>query len=116
MSKDFTFSDGLKVPKGAFLSCAASAMHNDAEIYENPDVFSPFRFSDVRGHGHGEETKHQFVATGVSSLSTVYNDLLTTSTCINDINRPISLHLAMVATLGVSSVRPYEHRGESLTV
>lgn len=69
VSKDFTFSDGLKVPKGAFLSCAASAMHNDAEIYENPDVFSPFRFSDVRGHGHGEETKHQFVATGVSSPS-----------------------------------------------
>lgn len=67
--QDFTFSNGLKVPKGANLSCAAIALHSDEEIYEHPDVFDPFRFSDVRGQGHGEETKHQLVATGVGHFS-----------------------------------------------
>lgn len=64
--KDFAFSNGLKVPKGAFLSCAARALHSDEEIYDHPDVFDPFRFSNVRVQGHGEETKHQLVATAVS--------------------------------------------------
>lgn len=65
--KDFIFSNGMKVPRGAFLSCASTALHCDEEIYKDPDVFDPFRFSDVRGQGHGEETKHQLVATGVRS-------------------------------------------------
>lgn len=64
--KDFTFSNGMKIPKGSVLGCASLALHTDDEVYDRPFVFDPWRFSDIRGHGNGEEVKHQLVATGVS--------------------------------------------------
>ena len=67
--QDFTFSNGLTVPKGAFLSCASLALHSDKEVYDDSLVFNPWRFSDVRGQGQGEETKHQLVATAVRPSS-----------------------------------------------
>ena len=59
--KDFTFSDGLFVPKGAFISATASAIHKDPEYYgEDADVFNPWRFAEMRDD-QGEGTKHQMV-------------------------------------------------------
>ncbi|KAH7886354.1 cytochrome P450 [Phlebopus sp. FC_14] len=60
--KDFTFSDGTVIPKGARVSYASRAMHRDDSIYENAGVFEPFRFADIREE-EGEGVKHQFVAT-----------------------------------------------------
>ena len=60
--KDFTFSDGTFIPKGAFVSAAAMATHYDDENYENAHIFNPWRFSDMRSED-GEGTKHQMVST-----------------------------------------------------
>lgn len=61
--KDFTFADGTFVPKGTMISATATSIHRDAEYYEDPDVFNPWRFADIRD-GDGEGVKHQLVATG----------------------------------------------------
>lgn len=60
--KDFTFSDGTFIPKGALVSAAAMATHFDDEYYDNAHVFDPWRFSDIRSED-GEGTKHQMVST-----------------------------------------------------
>jgi cytochrome P450 len=60
--KDFTFSDGTHIPKGAMVSAAARARHHDDSVYTNGDTFDGFRFSDIRDQD-GQGTKNQFVAT-----------------------------------------------------
>ena len=59
--KDLHFSDGTFIPRGTALVAAATATHMDEENYQNPELFSPWRFSDMREDG--ELTKHQFVST-----------------------------------------------------
>lgn len=53
----FTFSSpvypaspvgGLTLPKGTILSSAAQAIHMDPEVYLDPEVFDPWRFSRMR--------------------------------------------------------------------
>ncbi|KAJ7158703.1 cytochrome P450 [Mycena filopes] len=41
----FTFSDGTKISPGTFVATAATAIHEDAEIYERPLDFDGLRFS-----------------------------------------------------------------------
>ncbi|CAL1702998.1 unnamed protein product [Somion occarium] len=60
--RDFTFSDGTFIPKGEFVSAAAMPTHYDEEYYENPEVFNPWRFAEMRSED-GEGTKHQMVST-----------------------------------------------------
>ncbi|KAH8092525.1 cytochrome P450 [Cristinia sonorae] len=61
--QDFTFSDGTFVPRGAFVSAAATATHYDVENYDRAGEFDPWRFSSARAQGEGEGTKHQMVST-----------------------------------------------------
>lgn len=58
----FTFSspvypsspvDGLTLPKGTILSSAAQAIHMDPEVYPDPEVFDPWRFSRMRENAMG---------------------------------------------------------------
>ncbi|KAF8574245.1 cytochrome P450 [Ramaria rubella] len=65
--KDFTFSDGTRIPKGGFVSTVASAIHRDEALYTDPDTFNGFRFSDIREE-EGEGTKNQMVATSTEYL------------------------------------------------
>lgn len=65
--QDFTFSDGTKIPKGAFVSAAVGPRHKDGEIYEDPDVFNPWRFADLRDD-EGEGAKHQMVNTSTEYI------------------------------------------------
>ncbi|KAH7926847.1 cytochrome P450 [Leucogyrophana mollusca] len=65
--KDFTFSDGTFVPKGTIVSVASYATHHDDTVYENADVFEPFRFADLREE-EGEAVKHQMVSTNLEYL------------------------------------------------
>ncbi|KAK0244007.1 cytochrome P450 [Armillaria nabsnona] len=58
--KDFTFSDGTVVPAGAHLSVATAATHFDADKYEDPYEFKPWRFSKMREQD-GESIHHQMV-------------------------------------------------------
>jgi len=60
--KDFTFSDGTVVPKGALICAAAGAVHLDDGIYAKASVFDGFRFSDIR-EKEGRADPNQFAAT-----------------------------------------------------
>ncbi|KAJ7494801.1 cytochrome P450 [Mycena galericulata] len=44
----FIFSDGTKISPGTFVATAATAIHEDGEIYERPLDFDGFRFSTIR--------------------------------------------------------------------
>ncbi|OSX67134.1 hypothetical protein POSPLADRAFT_1164419 [Postia placenta MAD-698-R-SB12] len=46
--QDITLSDGTYLPKGTLVVAAAFATHTDERYYENPEVFEPFRFYDMR--------------------------------------------------------------------
>jgi cytochrome P450 len=41
---DFTFSNGVHIPKGTLIQGIATPVHLDPNIYDNPDEFQPFRF------------------------------------------------------------------------
>ncbi|KAH8144434.1 uncharacterized protein LAJ45_11602 [Morchella importuna] len=43
----YTFSDGMEIPKGAWVVGASSTIHR-TNIYEDPDTFDGFRFSRMR--------------------------------------------------------------------
>ncbi|KAG1779675.1 cytochrome P450 [Suillus placidus] len=49
--RDFTFSDGTLLPKGCFIAVSLPPFHRDSTVYEAPDEFRPFRFSDNLEHG-----------------------------------------------------------------
>ncbi|KAI6046812.1 cytochrome P450 [Pisolithus marmoratus] len=58
--KDLTLSDGTFIPKGTYLFVPTYAVHRDSAVYENPDVFDPFRFT--RHHtDRDEDTSHQML-------------------------------------------------------
>jgi len=44
----FVFSDGTKISPGTFVATAATAIHEDGEIYERPLDFDGLRFSTIR--------------------------------------------------------------------
>ncbi|KAF8547708.1 cytochrome P450 [Imleria badia] len=67
-TKNFTFSDGTLIPKGTRINAGLVALHYDDALYENPEVFDPFRFANM-GEKDGEGEKHQFVATSPEFLS-----------------------------------------------
>ncbi|KAI0080996.1 cytochrome P450 [Panus rudis PR-1116 ss-1] len=61
--KPITLSTGHRIPPGHIIVATSAAMHLDEEHYPNPEVFDPFRFSDLRDGDTGEATKHQYVST-----------------------------------------------------
>ena len=42
--EDFTFSNGVRIPKGTIIQGVATAVHLDPTIYDDPNDFKPFRF------------------------------------------------------------------------
>ncbi|KAG6329563.1 hypothetical protein ID866_9526, partial [Astraeus odoratus] len=65
--KDIKLSDGTFLPKGTAVQVAINGVHHDPGVYNNPDVFEPFRFADL-GEGYG----HQMVTVNSASLSFGY--------------------------------------------
>ncbi|KAI6028871.1 cytochrome P450 [Pisolithus orientalis] len=65
---DITLADGTFIPQGTFLAFPAHAMHHDDAVYENPNVFEPFRFADMRNKEF-EGSRHQMVAITPDLLS-----------------------------------------------
>lgn len=63
-----TLSDGTVIPTGTLIAVAAEGTHYDEGSYDNPYIFNPFRFSDMRGD-EGERIKHQYVSTSSEYVS-----------------------------------------------
>lgn len=42
--EDFTFSNGVRIPKGTVIQGVATPVHSDPTIYDDPNDFKPFRF------------------------------------------------------------------------
>jgi len=68
--KDFTFSDGTFIPKGTHLAAISGAVGMDAEIYEDPSTFKPFRFAEARAAADDpmESVKNQLATTSPQHL------------------------------------------------
>ncbi|KAI6016773.1 cytochrome P450 [Pisolithus microcarpus] len=58
--KDLTLSDGTFVPKGTHLCVPTCVVHRDSAVYDNPDVFNPFRFSQL-SDDEGASARRQMV-------------------------------------------------------
>ncbi|KAI6116528.1 cytochrome P450 [Pisolithus croceorrhizus] len=59
--KDLTLSDGTFIPKGTHLFVPTHVFHRDSAVYDNPDTFNPFRFSQLNDDG-SEGARHHMVA------------------------------------------------------
>ena len=66
--KDLRFSNGVTIPAGTIVVAASNATHMDEENYTDPDVFNPWRFSDMRDESP-DSMKHQYVTTSVDYVS-----------------------------------------------
>ncbi|CAL1709887.1 unnamed protein product [Somion occarium] len=64
---DVTLSNGSFIPAGTILMAPSVCTHMDSENYDDPSVFKPWRFSEMR-EGEGESTKYQFVSTSTSYI------------------------------------------------
>ena len=62
--KDFTFSDGTFVPKGIMLAAPVIEIQKDAEHWEDPLVFNPWRFSEARERS-GDSAKYDLFTTSL---------------------------------------------------
>ncbi|KAF8581004.1 cytochrome P450 [Ramaria rubella] len=63
--KEYTFSDGTRLPKGTFVSVAA-LRHLDEEVYNNASSFNGFRFSEIPDEARNN---NQMVATKIDYLA-----------------------------------------------
>jgi cytochrome P450 len=45
--QDFTFSNGITIPKGNTIQAIGNPLHQDPEFYPDPLEFKPFRFYDL---------------------------------------------------------------------
>ena len=61
--KDYTMSDGTFIPKGTTVMTAVLPMQRDSDIYEDAQVFKPWRYSDARER-EGDSVK--FAATNAA--------------------------------------------------
>ncbi|KAI5891180.1 cytochrome P450 [Schizophyllum commune H4-8] len=53
----FTFSDETAIPKGTFMAVAGTAVHYDANAFNDPTVFNPWRFVPNSGNGMGSASR-----------------------------------------------------------
>ena len=65
--KDFTFSDGTFIPKGTMIGVASQCLHHDEKLYENANVFEPFRFTEMYEEDP-EGVKYQLASTATEYL------------------------------------------------
>lgn len=62
--------DGHLLPNGTTLSILSHPIHNDGELFENPEKFDPFRFSRIR-EASNPETRNESGKVDPSTLSFV---------------------------------------------
>lgn len=74
---DYTFSNGMSVPKGAFIAVASTARQLDENIFPEPHKFDGYRFCE-NVNNRNDEKQGQSINTSTSSKLTALNspDLL----------------------------------------
>lgn len=60
--QDVTLSNGVVIPARTMINAAATVTHMDENLYKDPTVFNPWRFSDIRSQDEQESFKNQFVS------------------------------------------------------
>lgn len=67
-AQDVTLSNGTVIPANTMVVSPAREMHMDENLYRNPTVFDPWRFSDLRSQDEQESFKNQYVSPGIDYL------------------------------------------------
>jgi cytochrome P450 len=65
--KDFTFSDGLTIPEGSYISVASSSMHRDEQHYSDPAKFDGLRFFQI-AKKNDKFNRHSMVSLGTDYI------------------------------------------------
>jgi cytochrome P450 len=67
--RPFTFSNGVTVPAGTYLSVPTNATQTDERTCSNPDEFDGFRFANLRDReGATAISRYQMVSTSSEHL------------------------------------------------
>lgn len=66
--QNFTFSDGIVIPKGHLVAVANLPMHLDEENYSDPNKFDGFRFAHLRDSEVDGFSKHQMISLGLDYI------------------------------------------------
>ncbi|CAG8692751.1 2464_t:CDS:1, partial [Acaulospora colombiana] len=58
--QDFTFSNGVRVPKGETVAAVGNALHQDPDVYADALEFRPFRFYELGEAERAVHTSHKY--------------------------------------------------------
>ena len=67
--RPFTFSNGVTIPAGTFVSLPIRPIHLDEDIYPNAEEFDGYRFLKLREENSNMAAKHQMVTASAELLS-----------------------------------------------
>ena len=70
--RPFTFSNGVTVPAGTLIAAPSDSIHNDGDIYPNPEEFDGFRFAKLRERNGVAVAGYQATSTSVEYLPFSY--------------------------------------------
>lgn len=65
--RDIVFKDGVRVPRDAHLALPVYEINHDPDVYEDPDVFDPWRFLKMRKAG--QMNKYYFAYVSEQTLA-----------------------------------------------
>lgn len=71
MFTDLTFSNGITLPAGTYITAPINAIHYDDKHYQDTEVFNPWRFYDLREVSDGPN-KYQYVTPSAEYLAFGY--------------------------------------------
>src|SRR5690349_6671320 len=69
-----TLSDGTVIPKDVSVGVSNYGLNMSPKIYESPEEFRGFRFSDLRESSPSAGARSQFVSTGLDNLNWGYGN------------------------------------------
>lgn len=73
VERNITLHDGEVLPAGTMIAIAFAQRYLDSKVFENPELFDPWRFYKMREE-KGHESRYQFVTTSLDSLSFGYGN------------------------------------------
>lgn len=59
--QDFTFSNGVRIPKGGIIQAVANPLHHDSRFYPRPKEFLPWRYYELAQQEHKGSKRYDSV-------------------------------------------------------